>query len=104
MGTRECPAWCARHSPARCRSEPVVVAWAGGRYQVAVQLERWADREVALSLLLPDGVLLLPLDAAVALGEAWQVLCGQAGWTAAGQGRRPLGRSLPQIHTSAGER
>lgn len=81
MGARDCPAWCERHSAARCRSTPVVVGWGGrDRFEVAVQLERWAGREPAVSLLLPDAGLLLPEGPAVQLVAALGGLCETAGW------------------------
>jgi hypothetical protein len=88
MGIRECPSWCRRHGSARCRSDPRVVGWRSGvdRYDLAVQLEQWTGRVPALSLLLPDSVLLLPEQPAVQLYEALGGLVAEAGWS---------GRSVP---------
>lgn len=82
MGIRECPPWCRRHTAARCRSEPQVIGWSvgAGRMELGLQLERWTGRVPALSLLLPDGVLLLPEGPAVELMTALGGLVDTAGW------------------------
>jgi len=87
MGTRECPPWCARHSPARCRSDPEVVIWRLGALhcEFGVQLEAWAGRETAL-VLLPESAapIYLPRAAAVGLGGVYGGLLAAAGWAASG--------------------
>jgi hypothetical protein len=83
-----CPAWCRRHTRARCLSEAAEVVYRHGALDLAfaVQLEQWAGgrtfgrREVTANLLLPDLALRLPEEPAVALGRAWWGLLDGAGW------------------------
>jgi hypothetical protein len=84
------PAWCARHTAARCRSEPAEVVYRCGALvvELGAGLEQWSGlgREPTCCLYLPEVTVRLPQEPAVQLGALWVGLLEQAGWVSPGDG------------------